>query len=52
MWLNEFVYQVPLTVWPFLLAAFASLVIAFLTLSFQTLKAARTNPVDTLREAG
>jgi putative ABC transport system permease protein len=51
-WLNEFVYRVPLTVWPFLLAAAASLIIAFLTLSFQTFKAARTNPADTLREAG
>lgn len=51
-WLNEFVYRIPFTVWPFLLAAAGSLVIAFLTLSFQTFKAARTNPADTLREVG
>jgi putative ABC transport system permease protein len=51
-WLNEFAYRVPLTPWPFLLAAAASLVIAFLTLTIQTFKAARTNPADTLREAG
>lgn len=29
-----------------------TLVIAFLTLSFQTFKAARANPADTLREVG
>jgi putative ABC transport system permease protein len=51
-WVNEFVYRVPLTVWPFLLAAAVSLVIAFLTLSFQTFKAARANLADTLREVG
>jgi len=52
MWLNEFVYRVTLTVWPFLLAAVGSLIFALLTLSFQTIKAARTNPADTLREVG
>jgi putative ABC transport system permease protein len=52
MWLNEFVYRVPLTVWPFLIAAVGSLLIAMLTLSFQGFKAARTNPADTLREVG
>lgn len=51
-WVNEFVYRIPFTFWPFLLAAVVSLVIAFLTLSFQTFKAARANPADTLREVG
>jgi putative ABC transport system permease protein len=51
-WVNEFVYRIPFTVWPFLLAAAGSLIIAFLTLSFQTFKAARANPADTLREVG
>ncbi len=52
VWLNEFVYRVPLMAWPFLLASFGSLVIALLTISFQIFKAARTNPADTLREVG
>lgn len=52
LWLNEFIYRVPLKIWPFLIAAVGSLLLAMLTLSFQTFKAARTNPADTLREVG
>jgi putative ABC transport system permease protein len=35
--------------WVFALAAVLALVIAFLTISFQTIKAATANPVDSLR---
>lgn len=51
-WLSQFVYRVPLTVWPFVLAAVSSFVIAFFALSFQVFKASRTNPADILREVG
>jgi putative ABC transport system permease protein len=51
-WLNEFVYRVPLTIWPFIFAGISSLAIAFFALSFQVFKASRTNPADTLRETG
>lgn len=48
-WLQEFAYRIPLTIWPFLLSTLLTLIIAQLTVSYQALKAAQTNPVDTLR---
>ncbi len=49
-WLNEFVYKVPFTVWPFILSGTGALAIAMLTMSFQSILAARTNPADALRQ--
>jgi putative ABC transport system permease protein len=50
-WLNEFVYRVdinnPKT---FLVAGFLALAIAWLTMSFQSFRAARTNPVNALKD--
>jgi len=51
-WLKNFVFRVPFKPWPFLLASAATLLIALLTISFQTLRAVRTNPVNSLRENG
>jgi putative ABC transport system permease protein len=48
-WLNGFAYRIPLRIWPFLLASIASFLIALMTVSVQTLKAARANPVESLR---
>jgi putative ABC transport system permease protein len=48
-WLNDFAYKTEIGVWPLLLAAGLSIVIAFGTASFQAIKAALINPVDTLR---
>lgn len=48
-WLNGFAYRIPLRIWPFLLASIAACLIALLTVSAQTLKAARANPADSLR---
>ena len=48
-WLNEFAYQVDLQWWMFVLAGSLAILIAFLTVSFQSIKAALTNPVDSLR---
>lgn len=48
-WLQNFAYRIDLNVWMFILAAVAALVIAFFTVSYQTLKAALANPVETLR---
>ena len=48
-WLENFAYRIDITLGIFLLAAGAALLIAFLTISSQTLKAALSNPVDTLR---
>jgi putative ABC transport system permease protein len=48
-WLQEFAYRINLTLWPFILSGFLALLIAFLTVSYQTFYTAHTNPVDTLR---
>ena len=48
-WLSGFAYRIPLRIWPFLLAGIAAFLIAFLTVSVQTLKAARVNTVESLR---
>ena len=51
-WLNAFVFRTPFQPWPFLVAAAGTLFFAFLTISFQTLRATRTNPADVLRCEG
>ena len=48
-WLQDFAYQTNISWWIFALAAFASVLIAFVTISFQAIKAAIANPVKSLR---
>jgi putative ABC transport system permease protein len=48
-WLQNFAYRIDLTWWMFVLAAVLALFIALVTVSFQTVKAALKNPVDSLR---
>ena len=48
-WLQNFAYHVDLTIWPFLLSGILALLIALLTVSWQAIKAATANPVDSLR---
>ena len=48
-WLQDFAYHVPLSAWIFLLAGSLALLIAAVTVSFQAIKAARSNPVKNLR---
>lgn len=48
-WLQDFAYRTQISWWMFALAAIASLLIAFLTISFQAIKAAIANPVKSLR---
>jgi len=48
-WLQDFPYRVDISWWVFGIAAIAALVIALLTVSFQALKAALANPVNSLR---
>ena len=48
-WLQNFVYRVDMTIWPYLLAGVFTMAIALLTLSRQTIKSAFSNPVDSLR---
>jgi putative ABC transport system permease protein len=48
-WLQRFAFQPGLSAWPFLLASLFVFFVAVLTVSYQTVKAARANPVDLLR---
>jgi len=48
-WLQNFAYKINLSLVIFLGAAAGALLIALVTISFQTSKAALANPVDTLR---
>jgi putative ABC transport system permease protein len=48
-WLSSFDYRVAISALPFVLAAVLSLIIALLTVSIQSVKVAKANPVDALR---
>jgi putative ABC transport system permease protein len=50
-WLKDFAYRINLQShwWVFIIAAIAALLIALLTISFQAIRAAITNPVKSLR---
>lgn len=48
-WLEDFAYRIDINVLPFLAGAVVALLMAMLTVSVQTLKAALANPVETLR---
>ncbi|HVK96392.1 MAG TPA: ABC transporter permease [Flavisolibacter sp.] len=48
-WLEDFPYRVSVSWWVFAIATVISIVIALITVSFQTIKAALANPVKNLR---
>lgn len=48
-WLQNFAYQVNIQWWLFVLSGVLGLLIAILTVGFQAIKAARSNPVNSLR---
>jgi len=48
-WLRDFAYRISIQWWIFILAGLVSLLIAFVTVSFQSIKAAVANPVKSLR---
>ncbi len=50
MWLQDFQYRTNITWWVFVAAGVVMLLIAFATTSFQTIKAALTNPVDSIKD--
>ena len=49
LWLDNFVYKVSISLFPFIFAGVAALLLALLTMSFQSIRASRLNPVDSLR---
>jgi putative ABC transport system permease protein len=48
-WLSQFEYRIDLSIWVFALAGGLAILIALLTVSFQSIKAALMNPVKSLR---
>lgn len=48
-WLKNFAYQTDIKWWVFAVAALLSTIIAFITISFQSIKAALMNPIKSLR---
>ena len=49
-WLDNFAYRIELSTWFFVTGAIATLLIACLTVGFQTWKAASLNPVESLKD--
>ncbi len=48
-WLQSFAYRTEIQLWVFVVTAFSTFVLALLTVSWQAIKAALTNPVEALR---
>ena len=48
-WLQQFAYRIGIGIWIFVLSGILALGIAFLTVSYHTIKAATADPVDSLR---
>jgi hypothetical protein len=48
-WLEDFAYHVDMEWWMFALAGLLTIVITFMTVSFQSMKAAMANPVESLK---
>ncbi len=48
-WLNNYAFRIDMPVWVLPVAGITLLFITFLTVGYQTARAARANPVDTLR---
>jgi putative ABC transport system permease protein len=48
-WLQDFAYRIHISWWVFTVTAILALGIAFITVSFQAIKAALENPVKSLR---
>jgi putative ABC transport system permease protein len=49
LWIRKFAYRANIKIWIFVLATMIGLAVALITVSLQTLKAARANPADCLK---
>ncbi|MEN5196435.1 ABC transporter permease [Sphingobacterium faecium] len=49
-WLDDFAYKINLSWWMFIIPAVITLLIAFVTMSYHSIKAASANPVESLRD--
>ena len=50
LWLETFAYRITPGVGTYLIAGLVSVVIGWITISYQSVRAARTNPVNVLRD--
>lgn len=48
-WLQDFVFRINITLWPFLYSGLIALLIALITVSYQSIKAALANPIESLK---
>jgi putative ABC transport system permease protein len=48
-WLQNFAYRIDIDVWAFVLSRIVAIGVAILTVSYQSIKAAIANPIDSLR---
>jgi len=48
-WLQDFPYRIHISWWMFIVALIVGVITCFATITFKTVKAARANPVDSLR---
>lgn len=48
-WLEGFAYQIDMPIWSFIIAGGSAIIIAWLTISYQSVRAAIVNPVNSLR---
>ncbi|MNN91807.1 hypothetical protein D3C81_2099730 [compost metagenome] len=49
-WLNDFIYRIEMPIWAFVTALFTVMIMALMTIGYQTLKAAFGNPIKSLRD--
>jgi putative ABC transport system permease protein len=48
-WLEDFTYRIQIPIWIYFAASIAAIVIALITISFQSIRAALMNPVESLK---
>lgn len=49
-WLSEFAYRIDLSIWIFIIAGGLALIVAWVTMGYQCIKAAIANPVDAIKQ--
>jgi putative ABC transport system permease protein len=49
-WLSEFAYHIEISPWVFIASGIAAISVAWITVSYQSVKAAAANPIDSLRQ--
>jgi putative ABC transport system permease protein len=48
-WMNGFAYHIQIEWWIFILASLVTVIISFITISYQSIRAALVNPVISLK---